>query len=182
MDYQQIERVYFDSKVFFARESTPKEKELFPDKKEGGFFTFGLESGQILVAHFAQEGVGLRTKRNVLTFRPLNHVIKGLKEVCYKIPVHFIGDVLLGPEETFRFEESLPKKDRESFMDILAMGRLGEIDADHPDDPRFLCKARQVAHNYFKMIQASNRYQRTLIPEAKTVAASIQKNKQKSSR
>ena len=165
--YQQIENALYNSRVFFMHESTPKERELFPDKKTGGFFTMGLESGQILAAHFAQEGVGLRTKRHVLTFRPVNHVVKGLEEVCYKIPVYVIGDVMTGSEETFKFAKDLSKDDRDSFKELLAVGRPGAMD-EHPDDPRFLCKAVQVANSYFKMIQAVDQYKKTLIQE-KTV-------------
>ena len=167
MKHQEAEKI-LNSKVCFFRESSDKEKEIFADetKKNGAFFTIGLESGQNFVSHFAQTGIGVRTKKTVLTFRPLNEMIKGFEEVSYAIPVHFVGDFLEGSHESFKFTEDLSEDDCDSLMDVLAIGRPGAMD-DHPDSPYFLDKALQVAKAYFKVIDTQKSYEKTLIPESK---------------
>ena len=164
MEYQKMEAI-LDSKVVSVKRSTEKEKEIFSDQKEGGFFTFDLASGQKFAACFTEEGKGLRKKRR-LTFRPLNHVIKGLKEVSYTDPCNTLGEIFLGgQEEEFKFEDGLSENDKESFTDILAFGRPGDMDS-RPENPAFLDKALQISKAYFRL-------QRLLTPDKKKVAALV---------
>ena len=175
MEYREVDKV-LNRPVKFFREATEQERNLFSDKEKGPFYTLCLASRQRFVVHFAQEGVGLRTKRKILTFRPLNHVIGGLEEAGYSFPDHLIGDILEGDKEYFKFEKNLPKKDREIIMDSLLIGHPGAMD-DHPDNPPFLDKALQVAKAYYRYGPTSDKYKKTLIPETNGTLTSIQQMK-----
>ena len=181
MEYQEVEKI-LNRKVFFIRESTSKEKQAFSDKKEGGFFTLGLESGQIFASHFSEKNSGLK-RRRILTFRPINHVLKGLEEVSYDIPVYTIGDFFYGgPQEAFKFATDCPKKDKELMMDLLEFARPGDMTFEHSENLPFLDKSLQVAKAYFEKIHAADHLKKMLIPETKQVSASVRKTKSTKSR
>jgi len=175
MEYREVDKI-LNRKVTFFRESTDPERRLFSDKEKGPFYTLGLESGQKFVAHFAQAGVGLRTKKKILTFRPLNHVLKGLESVRYSFPDYFIGCIFEGEKECFTLDKKLSERDQEVLMDSLLIGHPGAMD-EHPDNPPFLDKALQVAKAYFKYGPTSDKYKKTLIPETTNTLTSAQKMK-----
>ena len=151
MEYQEIEKI-LHSDVVSVVGATEKEKEIFSDQKEGAFFTFDLASGQRLVGNFTEEGKGLKKKR-ILTFRPLNHLVKGLKEVSYEDPCSILGEFLGGQQEEYEFEKGISDKDKEFFMDVLAFGRPGDLDS-RPENPPFFDRALRVSKAYFRLQSA----------------------------
>ena len=152
MEYQEIEKI-LHSDVVSVVGATDKEKEIFSDQKGGAFFTFNLASGQKLVGSFTEEGKGLKKKR-ILTFRPLNHVVKGLKEVSYTDPCYVLGEIFLGGQQAeYEFEKGISDKDKEFFMDVLDFGRPGDIDS-RPENPPFLDRALRVSKAYFQLQSA----------------------------
>lgn len=181
MEYREADKV-LNRPVKFFREATEPEKGIFSDKEKGPFYIVCLASRQRFVAHFEQAGVGFRTKKKILTFRPLNHVIEGLEEVSYSFPDYLIGDIFEGSKESFKFSKNLSPKDQEILMDSLLIGHPGAMD-EHPNNPPFLDKALQVAKAYFKFGPTSDKYKKTLIPEeTNKTLTSIQKIKSTHSR
>ena len=61
-------------------------------------------------------------------------MIDGLEEASYSFPDHFLGDLLEGDHEYFKFKKDLPERDQELLMDSLLIGHPGAMD-DHPDNP-----------------------------------------------
>ena len=62
------------SPVSSIRKATEEERTLFPDKKDGVFYTFGLKVGQNFVMHFSSDK---------MTFRPINHLLPDIKEIRF---------------------------------------------------------------------------------------------------
>ena len=149
-----------DRKVFFVRESMDKEKELFPDKKEGGFFTFALESGQKFVANFSEEGIG-RKKNRIMTFRPLNKMVKGLKEFSWQFP-HFPS--LNCVDLNCTFENGIPDEEKAFCMGALISQR-GELGFKQANPNLFMIKALSVSSAYFLTLKAQKRLSKVLISE-----------------
>lgn len=150
-----------DRNVFVVRKATKEEKGIFSDKKEGGFFTFALESGQKFVACFSEEGKGLRKKR-MLTFRPLNRMIKGLKEVSYTLPNLWNFGVT---EDAYKFSKGISEGEKEACMAVLRPGRADICESVIDDDPKLLKKALEVSKTYFLGVKAQRKLAKALIQD-----------------
>ena len=160
MVQKEINRI-LDRNVFFVREATEKEKGVFSDRSEGGFFTFALESGQKFVACFSEEGRGLKKEKR-LTFRPLNKMVDGLKEFSWIVPsILSFTEV----QAEYKFEEGVPKDVKRNFMYVLAPGCSGDMLGQSWDNPKLLKKALEVQKAYFSIIKSQKRLNKVLIPE-----------------
>ncbi len=148
-----------DREVFFVRPSMEEEKKLLFDKEDGGFFTFALESGQKFVACFTEEGKGLKRERK-LVFRPLNKMIKGLKEFSWQFSASPFFRVI---DDKYEFEEGISEAEKAFCMDVLEPGRA-DFD-EQKDNPKLLKKALSVSAAYFATLKAQKKLARVLIPE-----------------
>ncbi len=74
MKESEIQRILSAPLVFVQPTSEQKQKELFPDKNDGWFYSFGLASGQEFVGHLPE-------KDRVFTFRPAKNLIPDLMEI-----------------------------------------------------------------------------------------------------
>ena len=87
------------SHLSYVQQATQKEKALFPDKKDGWFYTFGLESGQEFIAHFSlPKKLNDEKERKVvgeITFRPTNNVLPDLREIQFLTPTRLEHKTIL---------------------------------------------------------------------------------------
>ena len=140
------------SPVSSIREATEEERTLFPDKKDGVFYTFGLKVGQNFVMHFSSDK---------MTFRPINHLLPDIKEIRFSdsvldAVVKFTSDL----EDNEREKYSLYQKRRmyaddefQSMIPIPLLDKAGEI---QPLLQACLKKRNQLlsAQNGLKIAQA----------------------------
>ena len=158
--------------INLLRHATKEEREVFPDKTEGAFYTFGLASGQRYVAHIP---VGMEPER-CYTFRPLRNLLPHLKEIVWKGKKD-IAD--LGYTTICRVCEGTPEKERKLYHKFLVpkpipAPYLTLLTFKHYSYPPMLEKVSQIQyltreHEKAKMalLEIQKQQNALLIPENK---------------
>ncbi len=74
MKESEIQRILSAPLVRVLPATEQEKKEIFPDKRNGWFYTFGLASGQEFVGHIPE-------KDRIFSFRPTKNLIPDLMEI-----------------------------------------------------------------------------------------------------
>ena len=156
MEKSEIKRI-LSAPISFVRESTQKESEIFRDKKNAWFYTFGLASGQEFV------GALFDIKEPHVNFRPVpeHNLLPNLREILwgYDRQIYFGGSgpsdrrlmkvlVVKGVSDSERefYEECLGAKGRERLIKYTDKGIESYIGIarNQFDESRFLLKSHSL--------------------------------------
>ena len=145
-------------KVSVVSESTEKEKELFSDKTEKGFFTFSLTSGQKFVACFSKDK---EEQKRTIAFRPLNRLIKGLEEFSWKIPNGML--LYTNSEFNIKFSDEISGENKNIIKEFLFPTDRSSTKTCYPYP--LLEKAISISDAYFNVVHAQRQLMKKLISE-----------------